>query len=128
MSASTPAFWADERFEVVLGTVLRTGVLVAAAVVLCGGVVFLFRNGGSPPEYHVFHGEPSDLRSLAGILADARSLDGRGLIQLGVLLLIATPVARVVFALGGFFRQRSWSYVAIAATVLTLLAYALGRA
>lgn len=128
MSAGQQRPWTDERFEVVLGTVLRTGVLSAAAVVLCGGIVFLSGEGGSSPEYRAFHGEPSELRSLAGILTAARSLDGRGLIQLGVLLLIATPVTRVAFALGGFLRQRSWWYVTISATVLALLAYALGRA
>ncbi len=73
----------------------------------------------------VFRGEPGDLRSVSGTVSDARSLSGRGLIQLGVLLLIATPIARVAFSVGGFVRQRDWMYVGIAAIVLMLLAYAL---
>ena len=68
---------------------------------------------------------PSDLRSLSGIISDARSLSGRGLIQLGLLLLIATPVARVIFSVVGFFRQRDWMYVAITMMVLLLLGYSL---
>ena len=117
--------WIDEQFDKLLGVVLRTGVLVSATVVLCGGLLYLLRHGLSAPEYHVFRGEPGDLRSVSGIVSDARSLSGRGLVQLGVLLLIATPVARVAFSVGGFVRQRDWMYVAIAAIVLILLAYAL---
>ena len=81
---------------------LRAGVLVAATVVVCGGVVYLLRHGHASPEYRVFRGEPSDLRSISGIVSDARSLSGRGLIQLGLLLLIGTPIARVMFSVVGF--------------------------
>jgi hypothetical protein len=35
-------------------------------------------------------GEPADLRSVSGIIADARGLQSRGLIQLSLLLLVAT--------------------------------------
>jgi uncharacterized membrane protein len=50
-------------------------------------------------------------------------LHGRGIIQLGLLLLIATPIARVAFAAYGFARQRDWMYVGIAAFVLSVLLY-----
>ena len=56
-----------------------------------------------------------------GIVAEAKTLGGRGLVQLGLLLLIATPIARVVFSVIGFARQRDWLYVLITLTVLTLL-------
>ena len=92
---------------------------------MSGGVVYLLRHGYEVPEYRVFRGEPSDLRSVSGIVSDARSLGGRGLIQLGLLLLIATPIARVVFSVAGFLRQRNWMYVVITLLVLTLLAYSL---
>jgi hypothetical protein len=59
-----------------------------------------------PPIYPVFQGEPSNLRSLAGIVRDAIDLDGRGLIPLGLLLLIATPVARSAFSVFGFAGER----------------------
>jgi uncharacterized membrane protein len=121
----TESRWSDERLQVLLGNALRAGVLAAAGVVLVGGLVFLGRHGGESPNYRVFHGEPSDLRSVAGIVADAISLRGRGLIQLGLLLLIATPIMRVALSLVGFEKQRDWTYVAVTATVLTLLLYSL---
>lgn len=117
--------WTDEQFDAVLAIVLRTGVLVSALVVVCGGVAFLARHGFEPTDYRVFHGEPAALRSVGGVIGAARSLQGRGLIQLGLLLLIATPIARVVFSVAGFLRQRDWLYVGITLVVLLLLTYSL---
>jgi hypothetical protein len=77
--------------------------------VLAGGLAYLSRHGGEAPGYHVFRGEPADLRSLRGILQEAWSLRGRGIIQLGLLLLIATPVARVAFLVYAFAGQATGS-------------------
>jgi len=115
----------EEAFEILLGHVLRLGVVLSAAVVAIGGFVYLARHSTQMPAYSVFHGEPGDLRSIAGIVSDARILSGRGIIQLGLLLLIATPIARVLFALVGFARQENWMYVGVSAIVLALLAYSL---
>jgi uncharacterized membrane protein len=124
MSRVTAA-WTDEQFDVVLAHVLRVGVWLSATVVAVGGVVFLARHGLEPPSYHVFRGEPLPLRSVLGIVAESFDLHGRGLIQFGLLLLIATPIARVAFSIAGFARQRDWLYVAITLVVLTLLGYSL---
>jgi uncharacterized membrane protein len=117
--------WTDRRMDVVIGNLLRAGVLISALVVMVGGVLYLARNGGSPTDYRVFRGEPSDLRSVGGILRDAVALNGRGIIQLGLLLLIATPVARVAFSVFGFAEERDRLYVVIASIVLLVLAYSL---
>jgi|SRR5579872_2756307 len=124
MDANEP-IWSDEQFDLVLARVLRTGVLLSAAIVACGGVVFLVRHGFERPMYHVFNGEPRPFRSVDGIFEMARDLSGRGLVQLGLLFLIATPIARVVFSIVGFVRQRDWLYVGVTAAVLALLAYSL---
>jgi uncharacterized membrane protein len=117
--------WTDERVEQVVGNLLRAGVSLAAAVVLLGGLVYLARHGAEPVDYKVFHGEPEDLRSPVGIVADALALRGRGLIQLGLLLLVATPVARVVFSVFAFLRQRDITYVVVTLIVLAVLLYSL---
>jgi uncharacterized membrane protein len=111
----------EQHLEQVLGNLLRAGVLLAAAVVLLGGVLFLVRHGNTPAQSRTFHSEPADLRSPSGIVADALVLQSRGIIQLGILLLIATPVARVVFSAYSFARQRDWVYVAITLLVLGVL-------
>ncbi len=117
--------WSDERFDAVLGAVLRTGVLVSAAIVAVGAVVYLARHATAATDYHVFHGEPGGFRTVGGILGEARSLSGRGIIQLGLLLLIGTPIARVVFSIAGFAKQRDWLYVAVTLIVFALLTYSL---
>lgn len=115
----------DDEFDQILGRVLRAGVVVAATVVAIGAAVYLIRHGHEQPMYHVFRGEPGDLTSIRGVLADTLAGRGRGIIQLGLLLLISTPIARVVFSVGGFLRQRDWMYVAITSVVLALLLYSL---
>jgi uncharacterized membrane protein len=119
------ADWTDQKFEVVIANLLRTGVTSAAAVVLAGGIIFLVRHGFAPTHYQAFAGEPSDLRHWKGILHSALSFHGRGIIQLGILLLIATPVARVAFSAFAFALERDWLYVWIASAVLTVLMYSL---
>jgi uncharacterized membrane protein len=115
--------WTDERFDALLGNVLRWGVIAAGTVVALGAVVFLIRHGSERPLYQVFRGEPSDLKTVPGIVGDAWGGRGRGLIQLGLLLLIATPVARVILSIGIFTLQRDRRYVLITLVVLTVLLY-----
>jgi uncharacterized membrane protein len=116
------ASWTDQRVESVIGNLLRAGVVASAALVLAGGVIYLARHGAAHPGGSVFQGEPAALRSPGGILSAAR-LDSRGIIQLGLLLLIATPVARVAFSVFAFLRQRDYLYVAVTLIVLGLLLY-----
>jgi uncharacterized membrane protein len=117
--------WTDDQVEQFLGSLLRTGVVVAGAVVLFGGVLYLMRYGNTIPSYRVFNGEPADLRSLAGIVRDTLSGNSRGLIQLGILLLISTPVLRVVFSVLAFALQRDLTYVLVTMIVLCVLIYSL---
>lgn len=120
--------WTDERVERVIGTLLRWGVILAAAVVLAGGVMYLARYGSTIPDYRVFRGEPSDLRNVSGIVMDAVSWRSRGVIMFGLLLLIATPMARVAFSVVAFALQRDRTYVMVTLIVLAALLYGLTRA
>jgi uncharacterized membrane protein len=104
-----------------VAVLLRLGVNLAAAIVLLGGVVFLVRHGHELPHYEVFRGEPTDLRTIGGIVRDAAAFSGRGLIQLGLLVLMATPVARVALSLVVFSLQRDRTYVVVTLIVLALL-------
>ena len=117
--------WTDEQVEQIVGNLLRGGVILAAGVVLVGGVLYLIHYGANSPNYQVFHGEPTDLRGLSGILTDAVSLHRRGLIQLGLLLLIATPILRVAFSVFAFAKQRDYTYVIVTLIVFGVLMYSL---
>jgi uncharacterized membrane protein len=115
----------DTRVELFLGKLLRFGVLLAALVVLTGGVWFLAQSRGPAQNYKIFRGEPSEMSHVQGIAHEAFSLQPLGLIQFGLLLLIATPVARVLFSVLGFALERDWMYVVITLGVLVLLIYTL---
>jgi uncharacterized membrane protein len=111
--------------ESIIAVLLLGGVALSAVIVLAGGALYLLRHGMEPPDYRVFHGEPPNLRSLHGIVADTITFHGRGIIELGLLLLIATPVARVAFSIFGFLRQRDYTYVVVTLIVLILLLFSL---
>ncbi len=125
MGVSETAKWNDTKLERVIGALLRTGVLLSAATVLAGGVVYLWAHGHDATAYRVFQRAPLPYRSVRGILAEVARLDGGAIIQLGLLLLIATPVARVAFAVAGFALEGDRAYVAISLTVLAILLYSL---
>ena len=116
---------ADQKMDAIMGILLRSGVVLAAAIVLVGGILFLMRHKTPVTDYHIFTGEPSDLRTISGIFSDVKAFRARGLIQLGLLVLIATPVARVVFSLFAFIYQKDWKYAVFTAIVLGLLLYSL---
>ncbi len=117
--------WTDDQVEQIVGTLLRSGVIIAALVVLGGGILYLTRYGAALPDYRFFRGEPADLRSLSGIVSDALSFRFHGIIQLGLLLLIATPVARVAFSILAFALQRDRTYVMVTLIVFAVLMYSL---
>ena len=119
------AAWTDRRLEIVISVLLRTGVLISAAVVLLGGVCFLSRHGQEQPEYRVFHGTPQIYRSVSGVIHAAGPSNCPAVIQLGLLLLILTPVARVAFSLVGFAFERDHTYVLLTSIVLAILIYSL---
>ena len=117
--------WTDQRIEVIIGLLLRVGVLLSAAVVLFGGVVYEVRHGKEIVNYTTFHGEPEALKSIPAVVEGVISFRARAIIQLGLLLLIATPIARVLFSAFAFAIDKDYLYVGITLLVLAILLYSL---
>ena len=122
---TAPDLRKDQRMDQIMAILLRSGVSLAASLVFIGGIVYLSRHDLPTINYRVFQGEPQELRIVGGILREAAKFRGRGLIQLGLLVLIATPVARVLFSVLAFVYEKDWTYVAITMIVLALLGYSL---
>ena len=119
------ARWTDDEVDQVLGNLLRVGVIVATIVVVIGGVLYLARHGLEIADRRVFRGEPAALRSIAGIIRGVGAGQAAAIVQLGLVLLIATPVARVAMSLVAFLLQRDRVYVFVTAIVLALLIFSL---
>jgi len=101
--------------------ILRWLTVVAGVVILTGGVLLLLRHGGAPTAFHTFIGEPASLRSVPQIAMGAFHGHALAIIQLGILLLITTPVLRVLFVGLGYVIERDWLYVTVAGIVLAVL-------
>jgi len=117
--------WNDQRLERIISVLLRTGVILSAAVVLLGGACHLVRHADDPASYHVFQGAMPEYRSVRGIVHAMGPSNCRAIIQFGLLILIATPIARVAFSLVGFAMERDRTYVVITGIVLAVLLLAL---
>lgn len=111
----------DERIDQIIGDLLRIAVILSAVFVITGAVIYLMRHGTEMPDYSVFTGVPKDLRGLREIIEAAWRIRSVGIIQLGLLLLIATPVARVIFSVFAFLIQRDYMYVVFTLIVLSVL-------
>jgi uncharacterized membrane protein len=113
----------DQAIEQTMGTLLRIGVIASALVVAMGGIVFLIQNGREPVDYQKFHQAAPELQTVGGTFHEALRFHGRALIQIGLWMLIATPIARVALSIFAFGKQRDWRYVAVTVFVLAVLLY-----
>ena len=117
--------WLDQRIEIVLAHLLRIGVLISAFVVIAGAVLYLGAHGRTHVNYGTFRGEPDELRSVHGVVHAALEGQVTGILQLGLLLLIATPIARVIFSVFAFALEGDRMYVLFTLIVLSVLLYSL---
>ena len=115
----------EKQLEYLLSNLLMYGVLIASSIVLFGGILYLIHHGSEPAEYQIFIGTPSEFHSPIGVVNAVFAGSRRGIIQLGLLILIAIPILRVIISLCTFLLQRNFIYVVITSLVLTSLTYSL---
>ncbi|MHA4893183.1 DUF1634 domain-containing protein [Pedobacter sp. PWIIR3] len=120
-------FYADKDVQLILGTLLRVGVVASMIVVFTGGMIYLFTRYSEAVDYSVFDPNKSGLFSIASVYRGVLNLDGNAIAQFGVLLLIFTPVARVVFSVFSFLIERDYLYVVIGLLVLTVILISLSN-
>ena len=111
----------ESKLEARLGAVLRYGVYIAAFVIFVGACVYLYSHWNEIPDYTIFKGMPLEYTSIEGILRNVFKLNGEAILQLGVLLLIAVPVARVFASIFAFAQRGDYMYVVISLIVFIIL-------
>ena len=113
--------WVDH----LISYVLRGGVTISVAVVLTGVIITFLHH----PDY--FRSRPalgaltnpgtSYPSTVGAVIEGVRARNGQSIVTLGLLMLIATPVARVAVSIAVFVIERDRLYVVITAVVLALL-------
>jgi uncharacterized membrane protein len=121
------AYLTDKALETSIARMLAGGVVLSSIAVLAGGVLYLRNTTTQIADYTHFHATAPPLRTVYGVVQGVMHLDVESIIQLGLLLLIATPVVRVIFCVVGFSRQRDKLYTAVSFVVLAILIYSLAR-
>lgn len=114
--------FADHDIEQFIGLQLRYGVILSSVIVFIGGLIYLSQSGQLPlPAYHQFIGTKGGYTSIAQIFSGVRGLRAKGIIQFGVVVLIATPILRIAFSLVGFVLEKDKMYILITTVVLTVM-------
>ncbi|MGA2545994.1 MAG: DUF1634 domain-containing protein [Rectinemataceae bacterium] len=102
-----------------MSRVLRIGVILSATII-CLGLGLLAVKGIITNEMRIDAAIPYP-RDLGALLSGLLALDPASVIALGLVVLIATPIARVSVSIVAFALERDWRYVAVTALVLTIL-------
>jgi uncharacterized membrane protein len=121
MSKEVKHYLGDKDVQLILGTLLRVGVLVSTGVVILGGILFLMQYHNATISFQKFEPAGAKFASVAAILGGLKNFDGLAIIQFGVLLLIFTPIARVVFSIFSFLMEKDYQYVLIGIIVLCVI-------
>lgn len=111
----------DYDMQQIIGQVLRYGVLISGLIAITGGIWYLVQQGAAKADYTTFSGEPAGYTSLEGILKGIAGGSAKEIIQLGVVVLIATPIIRIVFSLVSFVLEKDRMYVGITLVVLLII-------
>ncbi|OOQ58201.1 DUF1634 domain-containing protein [Mucilaginibacter pedocola] len=111
----------NKEMQSIIGWILRAGVFISMAIVFVGGVLYILRHGQEHADYHTFKGIPAFINSPEGIIHGILEFRGQAIIQAGIILLIATPVIRIVFSAFGFVLERDYLYVGITLIVLLII-------
>ena len=118
-------FLNDKGIQHIIGYILRTGVILSSSIALIGGFIYLSNHGSSIPHYSSFVGEPINYTSFHAILKGVKSLEGREIIQLGLIVLISTPIIRVFFSAFAFLLEKDYLYIIISLIVLAIIAFSM---
>lgn len=128
MNIFSKDYWKETDMDNFIGKLLRYGVILSCFITLVGGILYLYQHHGEAvthykpiPDNLPFPGVEHYLRELSTILPRVLSLEGAAIIQLGVCVLIATPILRVAFSVIAFLVEKDYMYVSITLIVLAII-------
>lgn len=102
-----------------VGNLLRLGVIFSVITSFIGFIKLFFEGFEMPKDYASLEVPVGTIWQ--SFFASLSRLDGMGIIQLGILLLILTPLVRIIFALVGYIKEKDYTYVIVSAIVLGIM-------
>jgi uncharacterized membrane protein len=114
----------------ILGMVLRSGVVLSGVIIAIGTILFIANHSLDDTSAYLAY-NPGLIPhgnfpvSLANIASGLVSLDPFSVVELGLLVLLATPVARVALSLFLFAAEKDRMYVYLTAAVLAILLFSM---
>src|SRR5205823_12487701 len=88
----------EQKLEGLIANLLRAGVVLSAFVVLSGAVMYLGFHPRAHADYRTFHGEADLLKTVHGVVLYAFSGNAMCIMQLCLLLLMATQILRFLLS------------------------------
>ncbi len=111
----------DRDIQSLVGNLLRAGVYISMAIVILGGIIYLFDHSGEKINYATFDFNKVSLKTVEAIFSEVLTFKGAAVVQFGLLMLIFTPIARVLMAVISFFLEKDYLYVLIGLIVLAII-------
>lgn len=115
----------DKDIQLLIGNLLRVGVYLSMGIVLIGAFIYLSAHGSEKVNYGMFNPDKVSLKTIPVIFSSVTSFKGNSVMQFGLLMLIFTPIARVIMAIGSFFLEKDYLYVTIGLIVLAIITVSL---
>lgn len=113
----------EKDLQSLIGNLLRIGVIIAMTIVIAGTFLFLWQHGKETADYSQFNEQ--DVFSFPGFFHQLMNGESTAIVDLGVMVLIATPVARVLFTMIGFWLEKDRLYTVIAFIVLCIIIFSM---
>ena len=115
----------ETAMQAKMGRILLWGMIVSAAIVLAGGILFLIQFGGTTASFSNFESTGGGFKTVTGLVRGIRAYSGGALIEAGILLLVLFQYVRVIISAVMFARLRSWFFVGASLFILGVLVYGL---
>ncbi|MBD8080998.1 DUF1634 domain-containing protein [Chryseobacterium caseinilyticum] len=105
-----------------VGNLLRLGVILSVVTSLIGFIKLFMEGFKMPRKYKLLDMGTSSEKVWSHFWETLCKGEGMAIIQLGILMLIFTPLMRIIFALIGYLKEKDYTYVIISSIVLAIMA------
>ncbi|KQS92044.1 DUF1634 domain-containing protein [Chryseobacterium sp. 09-1422] len=105
-----------------VGNLLRLGVILSVITSLIGFIKLFMEGFKMPRKYKLLDMGTSSEKVWSHFWETLCKGEGMAIIQLGILMLIFTPLMRIIFALIGYLKEKDYTYVIISSIVLAIMA------